>query len=279
MRSPVTFNQDGGPNHIYLSTYRNWLSAKKMTANTARAYYSRIRQFLFFLEYTHLEQALCDETAVGEAMLLYLQFLRQANKGNSTINANIDALNNFGSFLEMKVALTRVPFYRKASKRLTPAEQARFLQAAEQQELTRDRALALILFYTGLRIGDCSNLNVEQVGPGASCITFASGARIQLNECTSRSLRQWLVQRQDLSDVAGGGSALWLTSHGQRLSIPGISFVVRRIGWQAKLNLSVEMLRRTCLAKGSHGLNQDELSKKFGGILSRETLERYSMSC
>ncbi len=277
MRSPVTSDRDCGANHVYLTAYSNWLSTQKITANTMRAYLSRVRQFLLFVEYTQLsETALQDDAAAGDAMSLYLDFLRQTKRGNVTINANIDALNHFAQFLGIKVSLKRERAYARPAKKLTAAEQGRFVQAAEQQELARDRALGLLLFYNGLRISDCASLNIDQVGPGASFIQLASGVRLQLNERTSRALRHWLEQRRYLPEAGSPGAGLWLTSQGQRLSVPGISFVVRRIGWQAQLRLSVEMLRRTTLAESAQGLDAVALAEKFGGFVSRETLGRYS---
>lgn len=277
MRSPVTSDRDCGANHVYLKAYSNWLFTQKLAANTMRAYLSRVRQFLLFVEYTHLsETALQSDSAAANAMSLYLDFLRQTKRGTVTINANIDALNHFTQFLGIKVSLKRERAYARQAKKLTPAEQARFVQAAEQQELVRDRALGLLLFYIGLRISDCASLNIDQVGPGASFIQLASGARLQLNERTSRALRQWLEQRRFLPESGAPGAGLWLTSQGQRLSVPGISFVVRRIGWQAQLRISVEMLRRTTIAESVQGLDACAMAEKFGGFVSRQTVARHS---
>jgi site-specific recombinase XerD len=276
MRSPVTFYQDGGKNHVYLTAYGDWLKTQKMSANTVRVYHSRIKQFLLFVEYTHLNDlALDDQNGISEAMSLYVEFLRQSRKGSVTINANVDAMNNFCHFLGMEVALKRQRCYNRPARVLTMAEQERFLHCAERQELLRDRALALVLFYTGLRISDCAGLNVEQVGVGASSIGIAEGVRLNLNESTTLALVQWLEQRKQLCVAGAAGSALWLTNQGQRLSVPGIAFVVKRIGWQAKLTVSVEMLRRTSLAKSAGALDSGERAARFGGYISQATVGRY----
>src|SRR5271168_3638172 len=100
MRPPITFNQTGGPNHIYLSCYKDWLAQQRVTANTSRAYYSRVKQFLRFLDYAKLaDKPLSKPTEMNDAMALYLDFLKQARRGNGTVNANINALKNFSQFL------------------------------------------------------------------------------------------------------------------------------------------------------------------------------------
>lgn len=250
-----------------------------MTPNTMRAYHSRIKQFLLFVEYTELKDApLDDDASRTDAMDLYLNFLRENKKGSVTINANIDALNNFTVFLGGQPAgtLKRERCYGKPPKMLTLPERERFLRCVEQQEMARDRALALVLFYTGLRIGDCARLNIDNVGAGASCICM--GVVLPLNEQTSEALSEYLEQRKRLPTSAGAGTALWLTNQGQRLTIPGISFVIKRIGWQAKIALSVEMLRRTCLASAAENLNKDEQATRFGGYVSQAALNKYSFN-
>jgi len=279
MRSPITFRQAGGPNHIYLASYKEWLAKQSVTSNTLRVYYSRIKQFLCFLEYAQFgDKPLNDPPGMNKAICLYLNFLKQSRKGNGTVNANVNALKNFSQFLGIEdTELKRERCYNKSTKMLTLSEQERFLQAVEQQESTRDKALALVLFSTGLRIGDCARLNIENVGAGAACISLASGIRISLNQWTMLALRQWLEERRKLPN-ATVEPGLWLTKQGQRLKIAGITCVIERIGWQAKLVISVETLRRTHLTKTTDHLNKNELASTFGGYIGKATMKRYGVS-
>src|SRR6516225_7658269 len=100
MRSPITYRQTGGVNHIYLASYKDWLAGQPVTPNTARAYHSRIKQFLRFLEYTSLgDKPLNDAADMNVAMRLYLDFLKQSQRGDGTVNAMINALKSFSQFL------------------------------------------------------------------------------------------------------------------------------------------------------------------------------------
>jgi integrase len=276
MRPTLTFQQIGGPNHIYLASFKDWLASQKMTQNTARVYYSRIKQFLLFLEYAKLsDKPLNDPDEMNKAMVFYLAFLKQSQRGNSTINANVNALKSFAGFLGIGEAqLEREPCYEKSTKMLTLNEQERFLQAADNQESARDKALALVLFYTGLRIGDCARLNMVDINATVSAIVLPSGAGIPLNTQTARAIGDWLEDRQQLPN-AGDEPALWLTRQGRRLKISGITYVIERIGWQAGVVISAETLRRTRLAQTADRLSQDELAFHYGGYIAKATIKRY----
>ncbi len=279
MRLPVTFYPGGGPSQIYLASYKEWLAKQSVTANTLRAYHSRIKQFLLFLEYANLsDQAQSDLNGMNEAMRLYLDFLKESKqRDKATINANVNALNNFSHFIGIEdTQLQREQCYDKQTRVLTLDEQERFLRSAERQEATRDKALALVLFYTGLRIGDCARLNVNDIATTASCITLNRDTRVQLNQQTMAALKQWLEERNKLAGSATE-SGLWLTKQGQRLTISGMAFVVKRIGWQARLVVSTEMLRRTWLTKATDHLNKEELAAKFGGYVSVAAIKRHGV--
>lgn len=277
MRLPVTYHQTGGANHIYLSAYKEWLATQIMTPNTLRVYYSRVKQFLLFVEYANLgDKPFNDAAGTNEAMSLYLQFLKQAKKGNVTVNANINALKNFAGFLGINsIELKRERFYSSPNKMLTLSEQERLLQTVKK-ESARDRAIVLILLYTGLRISECANLNLDNIGAGAACICFDAGVNIRLNEETKNALKEWLEERKRQTSSEDNGG-LWLTKQGQRLSVAGIAFTVRRIGWQSNVLISAETLRRTGLSKAAESMNKSDLASTFGGYISAATLNRYDL--
>lgn len=276
MRTPVTFHQAGGANHIYLDSYKQWLSKQKMALNTWRSYYSRIKQFLLFIQYASGNNALiADASGMKEAGQLYIEFLKQSKRRN--VNANINALNNFSCFLGMEsVHFQCEPAYVKQTVMLTAEEQERFLDAVEQERSKRDKALALVLFYSGLRIGDCARLNIENIGSGAACIYLNPHVRLPLNLRTQFALKEWL--EECTKETSAADAALWTTRMGRRLSMAGITFVIKRIAWRVKLKVTAETLRRTRLAKISSQLTGDRLIDKFGGFISAATLNKHGMS-
>mgnify|MGYP000066544176 CR=1 FL=1 len=180
-RLPATFFPGANPNHIYLIAYGDWLTKQNITSNTKRIYLSRVKQFILFLDYAELNYPPLDNVHnLRKAVSTYLEFLKNSKRENITINANIDALKNFFQFLGIKadIELERKRCYRNRTKVLDSVEQIRFLECVEKQKSSRDKALALILFHTGLRIGDCARLELDNMGPAAISINLANNSRI-----------------------------------------------------------------------------------------------------
>lgn len=249
MRLPATNCLAGGASQIYLYSYEEWLGLQAMTPNTRRVYHSRIKHFLLFLEYANLsDRPLANSEIMQGLMQLYLQFLKTSKNAPRSINANINALKNFAQHLGTNNChLTRVRSYCRSTHLLTAPEKARFLRSVDRQKLLRDKALALVLYSTGMRIGQCARLNIGDIYAGGSGIHVADGVDCHLNETTALAMLQWLEEcrsrRQATTDAP-----LWPSTEGKRLSVRGISYIIERIGRQVRLPVSVEMLRRSWLA-------------------------------
>ena len=258
-----------------LISYRAWLSQQSLSPNTMRIYHSRVKQFVFFLEISNLDK-LSSASGYEEATAQYRSFLKRTGHSAQSLNASLNALKNFAQYLGFPLRALA----RERSSVITPEfldldEQMRFLRSAERQNSLRDRALALVLFYTGLRIGDCALLDIKDVSASGETIYLAN-ASIQLNRQTSRALIEWVEQRRQLNRSTMD-SGLWLTSSGHRLSIQGIAFVVKRIGWQANLAVSVETLRRTFLSNQAVSSSRKAQITKCGAYISASTLRRYAI--
>lgn len=64
-----------------------------------------------------------------------------------------------------------------ASRALSPEELRRFLRAVERCQSPRDRAIALLLVNTALRIGECAALDVDDIAISAiACCLWVMSA-------------------------------------------------------------------------------------------------------
>lgn len=281
MMNGLTISASLSPYDIYLVSYWEWLAQQPVTFNTRRIYYSRVKQFVRFCEYANSgDRSQNRLSLLRETMPQYLEFLKASKRrGRMTINANINALNNFANFLNLEdPQLKREPCYAKPQMVLTPDEQCRFLRSVERQKSARDRALALVLFSTGLRIGDCARISGSDIvenASGITCISLGDGILLPLNELASFALKEWLIERQN-NRLVKEDSGLWLTKRAKRLSISGIAFVIKRIGWQANLLVSAEMLRRTWLSATTVELSEQEITSRFGKWISAPTISKYA---
>ncbi len=299
MRFPVTVSPSSSAYGLYLEAYRGWLAQESMAENTRRVYHSRIKQFLLFLEYTKLSEfPLQDLNSTNKAIDLYLAFLKKDKSNAKSINANINALNNFSHFLGLNLKKPkRERVYYRPLKTLTKKEQNDFLLSVRRQKLARDRALVFVLFYTGLRLGDCARLTIENIlwrtkdrenedicqgniadNAMQNCAKQVAAvqvgdAQIAVNEQTAMALIQWLKERQKIP-AEKSDAALWITEKGKSLSVSGMTFVIKRIGWQAKLVLSAETLRRTFLANAGGKLSKEQLAANLGDYISEKTIKK-----
>jgi integrase len=57
--------------------------------------------------------------------------------------------------------------FQQRARALEPEEQKRFMRAVERCTSIRDRALALLLFYTAPRVGECAGLNTDDIALSA----------------------------------------------------------------------------------------------------------------
>ena len=287
MSSPAESAHSSFARDACLASYKDWLAKQDVSLNTLRAYHSRIKQFLIFVEYENIADPTFGEVrSFDEALQLYISFLKETRAAASSINANINALTNFSRFLGLRfTSLERVNCPRKSGTTLSPSEQDNFLRSANQQAFSRDRALGLMLLSTGLRVGECAGLTVGDIllnsdvsnsrNSPIAWLCLDRGIRLELNDSTSAALRRWLDDRSQIPND-GKESGLWLTKDGKRLSIAGIGFVVRRIGWQSRLSVSAETLRRTWLANvTSIPMSNAKLADQFGGYVNQATLTRY----
>lgn len=193
--------------------YETWLSKQPLSIHTRRAYHTQVRQFCIYLDQPNSEYGdpLKDEHARNYAVRDYKSYLKVVRKRKpATVNSALAAIDNFYRFLQMSpVDVKREDLPQQAPRALTEDEQKRFLRAAERSPSIRDKAIASLLFYTGLRIGECAALNQDDVLISArkGTVIVRQGKRdsyreIPLNANAHRVLDAWVTNRQELFPVS-----------------------------------------------------------------------------
>jgi integrase/recombinase XerC len=200
------------------------------------------------------------------------------------VNLSLAALDNFYRFVGLgppKVRREELP--QSAPRALEPEEQKRFLRAVERAESARDRALALLLFYTGLRLGECAALNLDDVAvsarKGKVIVRKGKGdvyREVILNAEVREAMQAWLQVRQPLL-APPTEEALFLNRKGGRLTTRAIDLIVRQLGAAAGLALSAHVLRHTCLTNLVRNGNDIVLVAEIAGHQRIETTRRYSL--
>lgn len=270
------------------SEYGAWLERQPLSENTRRAYRVRAGQYLEYLAATPEEYGdpLEDTHARDYAARDFKAHLKTVRRARpSSVNLSLAAVDNFYRFLGMgRPEVRREELPGAAPKALSPEEQKRFLRAVERSDEARDRAIAKTLFYAGLRLGELTKLDVEDLAISArkGKVVVRSGKgdayrEIALNAEVREALERWLEERKDyLND---GNSALFLSRRGGRLSTRAVDFIVRRVGGEAALDepLSAHALRHTCMTNLVRAGYDLVLVAEIAGHRRLETTRRYSL--
>jgi site-specific recombinase XerD len=270
-----------------LAAYEDWLARQPLSAHTRRTYLTQVRRYCTYLstllwEYGH---PLREPHARDYAVRDYKTALKVIHLAKpSSVNLALAAIDHFYRFLELPTPrVTREDLPTQAPRALELAEQKRFLRAVERCSSARDRAIALLLFYTGLRISECASLTVDDVRlssrKGLVIVRMGKGntyREVPLNAEVRTALDAWLEQRKKRVSQRNE-SALFLTKQGTRLATRTIDDVVRRLGQEANLSLSAHILRHTCLTSLVRNGNDLVLVAELAGHKRLETTRRYSL--
>jgi len=203
----------------------------------------------------------------------------------------LTATDHFLQYLgAAKTKIAREDLPQESPKALTKAEQKAFLRAVAGCRRSKDRAVALVLFYTGIRIGECVALDVDDVSViGRNCrviVRSGKGERyreIPLHPEARYAIKTWLEERTkkfEESEKFKGkkiSPALFLNPQGKRISTASLDLIVRKLGAVCRLDISAHVLRHSCIKNLVANGNNMVLVAELSGHKRLETTKRYSL--
>jgi len=141
-----------------------------------------------------------------------------------------------------------VPEVRMAPKWLARREQYGLLRAVQKANRPRDEALIMLMLHTGLRVSEVSNLRIGDISisprKGAIMVRGGKGEKfrtVPLNSNVRNALKAYLSVRPSVNH-----DYLFVGQKGERLKPPGIYYVVKKYGYEARIdNISPHTLRHT----------------------------------
>ena len=227
------------------------------------------------MEVKAVDRPLHDPFARDYAVRDFKRYLKTERKAKpASVNLALAAIDHFYQFLGLdRVRVQREDLPKLSPRSLKPEEQKAFLRAVERSSSVRDQALACLLFYTGLRLSECAALNVDDmlISARKGMVIVRSG-----KGDAYKTLKDWLRERAKRFPKFSE-PALFLSLKGRRLSTRAIDLVLRRLGADAKLELSAHVLRHTCLTNLVRRGNDLVLVAEVAGHKRLETTRRYSL--
>jgi integrase len=146
--------------------YVDLLAHTPLDADTRRAYASRVRGYLLWLSGTGIDADLLDELASRDgAVRDYRTHLQTITRRTpATINTTLAAIADFYTRTGRGTPhVRRLELPQQAPRALSTKTSTQWLRSVERWLNPRDRVLALLPFYAGLRLGETVALNLTDV--------------------------------------------------------------------------------------------------------------------
>lgn len=270
-----------------LTAYDVWLDQQPLAAKTRIAYRLQVHQYGAYLAQHSptTDDPLRTPFARDYAVRDYKTYLKTERQAKPTsVNLALAAIDHFHQFIgNDRPQVQRESLPAQAPRALKPEEQKAFLRAIERTSSVRDKAIAQLLFYTAIRLGECAALNLDdvRVSTRKGLVVVRSGKgdtyrEVPLNTEVREALRVWLRERTKCFWHTLD-PAFFLNLKGKRLSPRAIDLIIRRIGADAHLELSAHVLRHTCLTNLVRSGNDLVLVAEVAGHKRLETTRRYSL--
>ncbi len=269
-----------------LDGYLSWLEARPLAARSREAYGHQVRRYLGWLgDRSPVDgDPLADGDARDWAVRDYKRHLKAVGRWKpASVNLALAALDSFYTHLGLgRPIVRREELPARAPKALTEEQQRRLLRMCERAP-PRDRAIVVVLLYTGLRLAELVALDVDDVKMSArkGIVVVRSGKgdayrEVPLNALVRQVLaEEWLKERAKLA--AESERALFVGRSGRRLSKRSVDDVVRGLGKDAGMKLSAHALRHTFLTRMVRQGSDLVLVAELAGHRRLETTRRYSL--
>jgi integrase/recombinase XerD len=268
-----------------ISRYKSWLKMQPFSEHTKRNYVSQVERFVNFVQQAigKQEDFSSNPARLQKQVEDYITHLRNsASSKASSINTSLTAIASFQRFLGLgSILRKREKLLAKPPRILTREENARLLEVLEECASPKECAIVLLFLSTGIRLGECAALTVNDISLIGNSGTLAvynektgDSRKLPLHEPTATACALWLEERHNwLRGV--WEKALFINYRGKRISTQGLDLIVRKMGINARMILSAQVLRDTCLANLASESNDPFLVARTGGHTNLNSVRKY----
>ncbi len=219
--------------------------ATMLDDDTRRAYASRVRGYLIWLDSADTDgDPLHDPAARDGAARDYRTHLQTvAHRKPATINTVLAAIADF--YIRRGLGapdVRRLDLPQAAPRALDTRDVTRWLRTVERWTNPRDRVLALLPFYAGLRLGEVVALDTDDIRlsarKGLIIVRMGKGGayrEIPVHPELHPDLALWINDERPGWKSAAATKALLLNHHGGRLGARGADDILNTIAVQARV--------------------------------------------
>jgi len=232
------------------------LCSRGRNEQTTRSYSSDIKLFASWFYETNREELTPQSITPIDLREYKRHLLEDRGLKPATVNRRLASISAFCKWAEEQGLtdgnpcdeISLVPEVRTAPKWLTKKEQYALLRAVQKENKPRDEALIMLMLHTGLRVGEVSDLRLGDISisPRNGKIIVRSGKgekfrTVPLNSRVRNALSGYLSVRPRVNH-----DYLFAGQKGERLRPPGIYYLVKKYGYEARIeNVTPHTLRHT----------------------------------
>lgn len=244
--------------HHEIELFIKYLETEKRYPKTTITSYSKdLEKYQEFINNNNINFITITKDQIRE----YLKYLDKENQAKSTISRNLSTLRNFYSYLVITNKTTSNQFKTirnpKKEKKLP-----NFLQYEELQKLfdsvdlesplgIRNRLILELLYATGLRVSELTNLKLKDIDFNNREIrVFGKGSKervVFFGEYASKYLKLYLNESRNILLKEKTSEFLLINNNGTRLTSRGVESIIDKIVQDIALkhNISPHVLRHT----------------------------------
>ncbi len=219
---------------------------KGLSQNTLESYGADLRDYQMFLK-DHSSETLIDVTP--STIVGYLMFLRRKGRSTATVARRLASIKSFYRFLLEEGYIDKDPsenlsspsLERRLPKVLTLAEIERLLDQPDPSTPVglRDRAILEVLYATGLRVSELTNLDLGDVDLREGfvrCIGKGSKERVvPLGEIAIASTRSYIENGRPTLIFDPKELSLFVNQNGGRMTRQSIWKLVKKYSEGARI--------------------------------------------
>ena len=228
----------------YMQEFLNWLrNEKTCSEHTITAYRRDLEQFGTFLEEEHME---LDHVTYRELRYYMASIQRNQELKKSTLSRKTAALKSFFKFLHRDGLISHNPAdllsAPKKEKHLpsviTEIDMIAFLDdhlAGETPDKLRDKAIFELLYSSGLRVSELTDLNITDISKQKGILRiFGKGSKeriVPVGEQAQNALDRYLESGRPLlsrNSKSSDEQALFLNQQGGRLTTRGVQYILEQ---------------------------------------------------
>ncbi len=226
-----------------LKAFLKFLSTERQySSNTVKSYERDLKNFLNFLKDLKIENL----EAIEVIHLRYYQlYLKKNNCEPTTIARKLSSLRSFFKFLyknqlikqNLANYLTNPKIPKKIPSIPTEEEINNFIEEIKEKDFLslRDRALLELIYGSGLRVGEVSNLTLDQINMDLKIIRVLGKGKkervVPFGKKAYEALGKYLVVRERLlSNLKKDNPFVFLNFRGEKLTDRGIRYIIKKLG-------------------------------------------------